>query len=344
MTTCRKILALLPDERQTLLFSATYPNEVLNLAREFTTDPVEVATARGLATVSSIDQVSIAFNDEEDRPLALIRLVEGSEPDDVFLVFLERRTDVDRLLRRLERESFSVKALHGGYDQASRFRVMSAFRTGEVKVLLATDVASRGLDVEHVTHVLNFAVPRDVESYTHRIGRTGRAGRSGKAITFVVPADRRRWQAVLRGASWDIGEVDPPGRPRRDARDDRPRSGEDRSEGDRSERSRSNRPARSGPDRPARDRSSRDRSSRDARGDRDDRPAKSTKDTTEPTKSGKTRRRWVPPGATDSPAQPDSSKASPSGAEPQRESSGALDTPPRRRRGGRGRNGGGGGS
>jgi ATP-dependent RNA helicase DeaD len=225
----RKILALLPDERQTLLFSATYPNEVLGLAREFTTDPVEVATARGLATVTAIEQSFMAFEDESDRALALVRLVEGSADDDVFLVFLERRTEVDRLLRRLERERFTVKALHGGYDQASRFRVMSAFRAQEVKVLLATDVASRGLDVEHVTHVINFTVPRDVESYTHRIGRTGRAGRSGIAITFVQPADRRKWQSVLRGAKWEIAELPLPPAPQarsaRRARDDdqRPR-------------------------------------------------------------------------------------------------------------------------
>ena len=97
----------------------------------------------------------------------------------------------------VERASLSIKALHGGYDQASRFRVMSAFRTGEVKALIATDVASRGLDVEHVTHVINFSVPRDAEDYTHRIGRTGRAGRSGTAITFVTPRDRRKWQEVV---------------------------------------------------------------------------------------------------------------------------------------------------
>ena len=101
------------------------------------------------------------------------------QPDDVFLVFCERRTDVDNVLRRLERSRFSVKALHGGYDQAARFRVMNAFREKEVKTLLATDVASRGLDVVHVTHVINFGVPREPADYTHRIGRTGSAGAYG---------------------------------------------------------------------------------------------------------------------------------------------------------------------
>ncbi len=207
----RKILSYLPDERQTLLFSATFPSEVLSLAREFTKSPDEVATASGLATVDAIEQHFIPVA-SEDRPLALTRLIEQSGRRDVFLVFCERRTDVDRLLLRMQRETFPVKALHGGYDQASRFRVMSAFRAGEVKALLATDVASRGLDVEHVTHVINYSVPREVEEYTHRIGRTGRAGRSGAAITFVTPEDRGRWGRVKNRVSWDIREMDVPER------------------------------------------------------------------------------------------------------------------------------------
>ena len=99
-------------------------------------------------------------------------------------------------MRKLERRRFSVKALHGGYDQAARFKVMAAFRTGDVKCLVATDVASRGLDVAHVTHVVNLGVPRDVSDYTHRIGRTGRAGRHGVAVTFVAGRDERVHRAT----------------------------------------------------------------------------------------------------------------------------------------------------
>ena len=202
----RKILKAIPEERQTLLFSATFPPSLLSLARESTRDPVEVATARGVSTVDTIDQYYIPV-DEDRRAGVLARLIKASDPDDVFLVFCERRTDVDRLLRRMERERFPVKALHGGYDQASRFRVMTAFREREVKALLATDVASRGLDVQHVTHVVNFGVPRDVSDYTHRIGRTGRAGREGTAITFVTPTDRRNWTALKRGTPFEIAEL-----------------------------------------------------------------------------------------------------------------------------------------
>jgi ATP-dependent RNA helicase DeaD len=210
----KKILSFAPEERQTLLFSATFPPELLKLARESTRDPVEVATAEGVKTVDSIDQCWMRVADE-DRSLALIRLIEQSGPDDVFLVFCDRREDVDRLMRRLERMPFSIKALHGGYDQEARFRVMSAFRTAEVKALVATDVASRGLDVVHVTHVVNYGPPRDVTDYTHRIGRTGRAGRSGAAITLVTPLGMKRWSFVLKQATWPIPEVDAPGPSRR---------------------------------------------------------------------------------------------------------------------------------
>lgn len=226
----KRILKALPQERTTHLFSATFPSEVLKLARSETTNPVEVATARGNKTVSSIDQSYIRV-DDEDRPDALVRLFSRSDAKDVFLVFLDRRTEVDRLLRRLERTRFTIKALHGGYDQPSRTRVMSAFRTGEVKALLATDVASRGLDVEHVTHVINFSVPRDLEDYTHRIGRTGRAGRSGTAITFLTSKDKRRWTALTEQGKLDIHERTLDERPRRSSRtdagdDERPRRGD----------------------------------------------------------------------------------------------------------------------
>jgi superfamily II DNA/RNA helicase len=219
----KKILSFTPEERQTLLFSATFPTEVLKLARESTRNPLEVATAAGTVTVDTVDQRFIALPDDE-RPMALVRLLEQSADKDVFLVFCGRRTEVDRLMRSLERANLSIKALHGGYDQAARFRVMSAFRTGEVKALIATDVASRGLDVQHVTHVVNYDVPRDAEDYTHRIGRTGRAGRSGIAITFVSPHDRRRWSEILGRTKARVSELEPPRRtgsrpPRAEARE-----------------------------------------------------------------------------------------------------------------------------
>ena len=204
------ILSFIPEERQTLLFSATFPPALLKLARKHTREPAEIATAIGVKTVDSIQQSWMSLS-EDDKPLALIRMIERSADTDVLLIFCGRREDVDRLYRRLERLPFSIKALHGGYDQAARFRVMGAFRTGEVKALVATDVASRGLDVSHVTHVINYDVPRDITGYTHRIGRTGRAGREGAAITFVSQRDDRRWFPIQKQATWTIEEVPPPG-------------------------------------------------------------------------------------------------------------------------------------
>lgn len=207
----KKILSYTPEERTTLLFSATFPPALLKLAREYTNNPLEIATAKGVATIDNITQHFIKASDE-DKWLTLVRLIENSDKEDVFLIFGDRRTDVDQLMRRFERLPFDVKALHGGYDQAARFRVMTAFRTGDVKCLVATDVASRGLDVKHVSHVINFGVPRDVSIYTHRIGRTGRAGAKGAAITLVSPKDMRRWHEVSGAMNWDVEEMPMPER------------------------------------------------------------------------------------------------------------------------------------
>jgi ATP-dependent RNA helicase DeaD len=261
-----KIMTYTPEERQTLLFSATFPDQLLRLARKHTNNPAEVATASGVKTVDNIQQEYITL-DDSDRPLALIRLIEQSDEDDVFLVFCERRTEVERLMRRLERLPFSVKALHGGYDQASRFRVMSAFREKEVKVLVATDVASRGLDVKHVTRVVNYSVPRSITDYTHRIGRTGRAGRQGHAVTLVDHEHMHRWRQLLREATWEIERVDPPGRGRsgRDGGRDERRGRRGRDE-DRGRRGRDERDEDRGRDR----REEREEAPRGGR--RDDRP------------------------------------------------------------------------
>jgi superfamily II DNA/RNA helicase len=204
-----KILLQTPEERQTLLFSATFPPALLTLARKHTRTPVELATARGVATTSNIRQSVVFCRDEDDRTDLLRTIIRRSTPDDLMLCFCDRRTDVDKTMRRLERLPEGVKALHGGYDQASRFRVMSAFREGSVRALLATDVASRGLDVQGVTHVINCGVPREVSTYTHRIGRTGRAGRQGHAITIVAGGDVRRWKELVRHMNWEVEELEP---------------------------------------------------------------------------------------------------------------------------------------
>ncbi len=203
----RKILDMCADDRQTLLFSATFPPELLRLARDHTKEPVEVATAKGVASVENITHYVTKVG-ENDRDFTLKRLINATASDDVLLVFCDRRVEVERVLRTLERTRLNVKALHGGYDQAARTRVMSAFRDGSVKVLVATDVASRGLDIKHVTHVINLSVPRSISAYTHRSGRTGRAGRKGAALTIVVPSDSRRWREIESQMTWAIVDFD----------------------------------------------------------------------------------------------------------------------------------------
>lgn len=241
----KKILSYTPDERTTLLFSATFPPALLRLARDYTTDPLEIATAKGVATVDHISQNWMKVNDD-DKWLALTRLIENSAPEETFLVFGDRRTDVDQLIRKLERMPFPCKALHGGYDQASRTRVMTAFRAKEVKCLVATDVASRGLDVKHVSHVINFGVPRDVSTYTHRIGRTGRAGAKGTAITMVTRRDHGRWTELSGQMNWGVELIELPERSGRGGRDrGRGRSEDRRPRRDSQERtSRTERPER----------------------------------------------------------------------------------------------------
>lgn len=232
----KEILSKTPDERQTLLFSATFPVPLLKLAREYTRDPVEVATVSGHATAETVTQCWFKIESENDRAMNILRVLEQADKSAIFLIFCDRRVEVDRLFRKLERSSFSVKALHGGYEQDARFRVMDAFRSGDVKALIATDVASRGLDVKHVTHVINVGAPRDITSYTHRIGRTGRAGREGKAITMIAPPNMRNWSPILKEATWEIKEVDPP---------ERTRSGGGRHGGGRGREERSAEPRRS---------------------------------------------------------------------------------------------------
>ena len=230
----RKILDMCSEDRQTLLFSATFPPELLRLARDHTKDPVEVATAKGVASVENITHY-VTHVGEQSRDATLKNLIRATADTDVLLVFCDRRVEVERVLRSLERTRLNVKALHGGYDQAARTRVMAAFRDGSVKVLVATDVASRGLDIKHVTHVINLSVPRSISAYTHRSGRTGRAGAKGAALTVVTPTDERRWRDIEKQMTWAVIDFDKAQAERNEkpARRERPRSRAEESEPER---------------------------------------------------------------------------------------------------------------
>ncbi|HYG59051.1 MAG TPA: helicase-related protein, partial [Symbiobacteriaceae bacterium] len=172
-----------PSERQTLLFSATMPDEIRRLARRYMREPAHISVSPQQMTVPQIEQVFFevrpAFKTE-----ALCRVLD-MEDVERGICFCRTKKGVDELVEGLQARGYLAEGIHGDMNQAQRNRVMSRFKEGGVELLVATDVAARGLDIQDVTHVFNFDIPQDPESYVHRIGRTGRAGRTGTAITFI---------------------------------------------------------------------------------------------------------------------------------------------------------------
>jgi ATP-dependent RNA helicase DeaD len=181
------ILKETPDQRQTLLFSATMPPEVKRLSVRYMTNPESVTINRGEVTVPSIEQVYYKVLDRTKLE-SVCRIID-SEEIELGIIFCRTKRGVDELTEALMSRGYLADGLHGDLSQAQRDRVMRKFRTNEIELLVATDVAARGIDVENVTHVINYDVPQDPESYVHRIGRTGRAGKSGLAVTLVTPAE-----------------------------------------------------------------------------------------------------------------------------------------------------------
>ena len=190
----RRILSRTPKRRQTALFSATMPSTIRRLVWQFMENPETVTVDPELSTVDTIDQVYFEVA-TRDKARGLRELVER-ELKGRTLVFCKMKRGVDRLEADLARQGVRVGALHGDMDQRRRERVVQEFRAGELDVLIATNVAARGLDIPEITHVVNYDVPQNPEEYVHRIGRTGRAGRDGKAITFVSEWDMREWDAI----------------------------------------------------------------------------------------------------------------------------------------------------
>jgi ATP-dependent RNA helicase DeaD len=186
------ILDATPDGRQTALFSATMPPRIRAIAERHLRDPARVSIAREKAAPGRLPRVrQVAFIvARPHKPAALERVLETENAASA-LVFCRTRIEVDTLVETLNAHGHSAEALHGGMDQRQRDRVMSRFRDGAADLLVATDVAARGLDIERLTHVINYDVPSSSETYLHRIGRTGRAGREGTAITLVEPREHR---------------------------------------------------------------------------------------------------------------------------------------------------------
>ncbi|HEY3110448.1 MAG TPA: DEAD/DEAH box helicase [Chloroflexota bacterium] len=200
------ILEEVPTERQTALFSATIPPRIRALAKKYMRDPelIQISTP-GKITVPQTEQVYVEVHGRGKLD-ALGRILDHEDPE-LAMVFARTKRDVDELGEALLGRGYPAETLHGDLTQVQRDRVMKRFREGNVEVLVATDVAARGLDVENVSHVINYDLPDDPEAYVHRIGRTGRAGRKGVAISFVTPRDRRLWGIIQRIVGKRIGPM-----------------------------------------------------------------------------------------------------------------------------------------
>jgi ATP-dependent RNA helicase DeaD len=203
-----RILRMCPNGRQTSLFSATIPPPIARLADRYMYDPVTIKVTPKQLTVDAIEQayVEVPAKGKAER---LIDILKAEDPEQA-IIFCRTKIGAARLDDRLRAKGLKVKALHGDMSQGQRDGVMLAFKNHNLPLLVATDVAARGLDIEHVTHVINYDVPNTTESYVHRIGRTGRVGRTGRAITFVTPAQRDEIPRIEREAKTAIGEWEPP--------------------------------------------------------------------------------------------------------------------------------------
>ena len=192
----RRIIALLPKQRQNLMFSATLPEEIRTLAQSFLREPVLVQVARSNAAAESVTHLAYPVRRERKREL-LAYLIQSRDLRQV-LVFTSTRIGANRLTYQLNRDGIHAAAIHGDKSQLERLQVLADFKAGKVRVLVATDVAARGLDIEDLPHVVNFELPGVPEDYVHRIGRTGRAGASGEAISLVCAEEHERLEAIER--------------------------------------------------------------------------------------------------------------------------------------------------
>ena len=197
-----KILGLAPGSRQTALFSATMPTEIRRLAERHLYDPVTVQVKAATLTIDTVEQFYVETKPQEKLD-SLVRVLEAERPQQA-IVFTRTKIRCEQLFQTLKNQGMNVKALHGDMSQGSRDGVMINFKGGRTTILVATDVAARGLDISTVTHIVNYDVPTSPDVYVHRIGRTGRVGRSGRAITFVEPRQRRDLEAIERHASTSI--------------------------------------------------------------------------------------------------------------------------------------------
>ncbi|NQD66466.1 DEAD/DEAH box helicase [Bacillus haikouensis] len=202
------ILETVPSTRQTLLFSATMPDPIRRIAERFMTDPEVIKVKSKEVTVSNIEQYFTKVTEKEKFDV-LSRLIDVQSPE-LAIVFGRTKRRVDELSRALSIRGYLAEGIHGDLSQARRMTVLKKFKEGRIDILIATDVAARGLDISGVTHVYNFDIPQDPESYVHRIGRTGRAGKKGMSITFVTPREMGYLRVVEQTTKKKMMGLKPP--------------------------------------------------------------------------------------------------------------------------------------
>jgi ATP-dependent RNA helicase RhlE len=201
----KKIVKLTPDNRQTLLFSATMPIAIRELAEMFLKDPAKVEVAPVSSTAETVDQ-KVYFVDKGDKRKLLYHLIRNEGLHDV-LVFSRTKHGADNVVKALRKQGVAAEAIHGDKSQGARQRVLDAFKNKEVGVLVATDIAARGIDIDKLPYVINFDLPNIPETYVHRIGRTGRAGEGGMAISFCGKDEAPYWKDILRLIKVDVKEI-----------------------------------------------------------------------------------------------------------------------------------------
>jgi ATP-dependent RNA helicase DeaD len=203
-----RILRMCPNGRQTGLFSATMPPPIKRLAETYMYDPVTIRVTPKKLTVDAIEQAYVEVPNKE-KTKRLIHVLKAEEPEQA-IIFCRTKIGASRLDRDLRNAGLNVKALHGDMTQGSRDGVMISFKEHRLPLLVATDIAARGRDIEHVTHVINYDLPDSTEPYVHRIGRTGRVGRTGRAISLVTPKQRPDLKRIEREAKVTIGAWETP--------------------------------------------------------------------------------------------------------------------------------------
>jgi len=198
----KSILSSTNQDRTTFLFSATMPKEIMQVAQKYMQDYEKIVISEKLTTVDLTDQIYFEVNASEKFE-ALCRIID-IEDDFYGLVFCRTKIDVDKIASHLANRGYDTEALHGDISQSQREHILNKFREKKINILVATDVAARGIDIQNLTHVINYAIPQDPESYVHRIGRTGRAGKEGTAITFITPEEYRKLMFIKKAARTDI--------------------------------------------------------------------------------------------------------------------------------------------